>query len=119
MMTPMSREEPRSFEQFWPYYVSQHLNATCRRFHFTGTALAIGCLLVSPAFPPLALAAPIVGYGLSWIGHFAFEKNRPASWYSAKHFVWSLRGDMRMFRLMGLGRMDGVVAAVRLTASAT
>src|SRR6185503_19624531 len=99
-MTP-----PTSFEEFWPYYVSQHRDATCRRLHFVGTSLAGLCVVVSPVAPPAILAAPVFGYGLAWIGHFAFEKNRPASWHSAKHFVWSFRGDLRMWRYMATGVM--------------
>jgi hypothetical protein len=104
--------EPATFEEFWPYYVSQHRNATNRRLHFVGTTLAFGCVAVSPLVPPALLAAPVVGYGLAWIGHFAFEKNKPASWHSAKHFLWSFRGDMRMWRLTVTGVMDAEVERV-------
>ena len=107
-------DEPRTFEEFWPYYVSQHTDPRCRQLHFAGTALAFGCLALSPVNPWLAVAAPVVGYGLSWIGHFAYEKNTPASWQSARHFAWSFRGDMRMFGLTLRGLMDAEVA--RLTA---
>jgi hypothetical protein len=102
----MQDTPPESFEEFWPYYVSQHQNRTCRQLHFAGTTIAMGCLAVAPFYPPAALAAPIAGYGLAWIGHFAFEKNRPASWGGAKAFLWSLRGDLRMWRMMLVGSMD-------------
>lgn len=92
-----------SFEEFWPYYLSQHQDPTCRKLHFIGTALAGGCvalaLLRSPGW---LLLAPIVGYGLSWIGHFAFEKNRPAAF---QHPLWSFLGDLRMFRLILSGQL--------------
>jgi hypothetical protein len=105
--------EPQSFEEFWPYYVSQHLDPRCRWMHFAGTAMAFGCIAASPMVGPAALvAAPVVGYGMSWIGHFAFEKNRPASWYSLKHFAWSFRGDMRMFRQMLTGEIAETVDAI-------
>lgn len=89
---------PGSFEEFWPYYVSQHLDPTCRALHFVGTSLAMACLAATPVVPPAILAAPVVGYGLAWIGHFAFEHNKPASWASPKAAWWSLRGDVRMWR---------------------
>jgi hypothetical protein len=104
--------EPASFEEFWPYYVSQHRNPTCRRLHFIGTSLAMGCVAISPWYPSALLAAPVVGYGLAWIGHFAFEKNRPASWHSMKHLAWSFRGDLRMWRMMLTGNMDAEVERV-------
>jgi hypothetical protein len=101
--------EPQSFEEFWPYYVSQHRDPTCRRLHFAGTTLAMGCLAISPAAPGALLAAPVLGYGLAWIGHFAFEKNRPATWGGGKAILWSLRGDLRMWRYMITGIMDAEV----------
>ena len=96
----MLDQPPASFEEFWPYYVSQHRDPTCRAFHFVGTSLAFGLLAASPVVPLALLAAPVVGYSMSWIGHFVFEKNRPASWHSARHFLWSFRGDLRMWRFI-------------------
>jgi len=108
----MSNEMPASFEEFWPYYVSQHQNKTSRHLHFVGTTIAMGCLAVSPFYPPAALAAPVAGYGMAWIGHFVFEKNKPASWGGPKALVWSLRGDLRMWRKMVTGEMDAEVDRV-------
>jgi hypothetical protein len=94
-----------SYQDFWPYYVSQHLNPTCRGLHFVGTCLVIvflgvTVLLLSPVW---LLASLFAGYGFAWVGHFFFEKNKPATF---TYPLWSLRGDFRMFRLMLLGRMD-------------
>ena len=100
-----AQEPPASFEAFWPYYVSQHLDPTCRALHVVGTSLALACVVRSVRDPRRLLAAPVIGYGFAWVGHFAFEKNRPASWHSPKHFAWSLRGDLRMLRLTLTGRM--------------
>jgi hypothetical protein len=102
-------EMPESFEEFWPYYVSQHRDPTCRKLHFVGTTLAMGCLAAAPFYPPAALAAPVAGYGFAWIGHFVFEKNRPASWGGLRAAAWSLRGDLRMWRYMLTGAMDAEV----------
>ena len=101
--------EPQSFEEFWPYYVSQHRDPTCRRLHFVGTSLAMGCIAIAPVAPGALLAAPVLGYGLAWIGHFAYEKNRPATWGGGKAILWSLRGDLRMWRYMLRGAMDAEV----------
>jgi hypothetical protein len=110
---------PTSFHEFWPLYVSQHLNAACRRVHFAGTGLAMVCLVASPVCPLALLAAPVVGYGMAWIGHFAFERNRPASWHSLRAAVWSFRGDLRMFRYMLLGRMTGELGRAGVVAVAS
>lgn len=99
-------EQPRylSYEAFWPFYVSQHRNPINRRLHFIGTTLVLAALsagvLVSPAW---ALLAPLAGYGFAWVGHFAFEGNRPATF---TYPLWSLRADFRMFRRMLAGQMD-------------
>jgi hypothetical protein len=108
----MSDIAPESFEEFWPFYVSQHQNKTCRRLHFVGTTIAMGCVAVSPWYPPALLAAPVAGYGLAWIGHFVFEKNKPASWLGPKQVVWSLRGDLRMWTKMLTGTMDREVESL-------
>lgn len=92
-----------TYEEFWPYYVSEHSLPTTRTLHFVGTALVLACvalgLLVSPWW---LLAAPLAGYGFAWVGHFFFERNRPATF---TYPLWSLRADFRMFRLILLGRM--------------
>lgn len=96
----------QSFEEFWPFYVSQHKDPVCRRMHFIGTSVAIGCVAVAALNPSALLLAPVAGYGMAWIGHYVFEKNRPATFGSPKHAVWSLRGDFRMWKHMVLGTMD-------------
>lgn len=40
------------------------------------------------------IAALLVGYGFAWIGHFVFEKNKPASF---KQPIYSFMGDWRMW----------------------
>jgi len=97
-------ERYRSFEAFWPFYLSQHLNPTSRRLHFGGTCLALG-VVGAAAFlktPALALLALIAGYGPAWVGHFFFEKNRPATF---QYPLWSLRGDFRMAWRMARGTL--------------
>lgn len=102
---PGNPTPPASFEEFWPYYVSQHLDPTCRALHVVGTSMALACAASGVRRPRRLLAAPVIGYGMAWIGHFVFEQNKPASWHSARHFAWSFRGDLRMLRLTIAGRM--------------
>lgn len=42
----------------------------------------------------LVLSPLILAYGCAWIGHFFFERNRPATFI---YPTWSLLGDFRMF----------------------
>ena len=44
---------------------------------------------------------PVIGYGFAWVGHFAFEKNRPATF---AYPLWSLMGDWAMFAEVVAGR---------------
>lgn len=112
-MSDLAPSEPTTFEEFWPYYVSQHLDPTCRKLHFVGTTLALACVAAAPLVPQALLAAPVFGYGFAWVGHFKFEKNKPASWGSVQHAAWSLRGDFRMWRKMITGAMDAEIARVQ------
>lgn len=94
----------RSFAEFYPFYLSEHRNRTCRRLHFVGSALVLVAIAAAIAMrDPLWLAAaPVVGYGFAWVGHFAFEKNQPATF---KHPLYSLMGDWVMFRDILTGRI--------------
>ncbi|MDR6713068.1 hypothetical protein J2W83_002671 [Pseudomonas hunanensis] len=94
-----------SFAEFYPYYLGEHSNPTCRRLHFVGTSLVIALLAYSIASGKwlLLLSVPIFGYGFAWIGHFFFEKNRPATF---KHPWYSLLGDFAMFRDILLGKVS-------------
>jgi hypothetical protein len=92
-----------SFRDFYPYYLGEHSDRTCRRLHFVGTALVILTLtyvLLTGQWAQLWLL-PILGYGFAWVGHFFFEKNRPATF---KHPLYSLIGDFVMFRDILAGR---------------
>src|SRR5687767_6301527 len=109
---------PETFEEFWPYYVSQHQHPMNRRLHFIGTTIAMGCVAAAPFYPAALLAAPVAGYGLAWIGHFVFEKNKPASWGGVKAFAYSLRGDLRMWRMIAMGEMDSEIARLDLNPQA-
>jgi hypothetical protein len=103
---------PESFEEFWPYYVSQHRNKTNRRLHFIGTTIAMGCVAAAPFVPAALIGAPVAGYGFAWVGHFGFEKNKPASWLGPKEVLWSLRGDLRMWTKMLTGQMDAEIERI-------
>lgn len=70
-----------TFREFYPFYLAEHRNTTCRKLHFAGTTLVL--LLIAAAIGTqtgwLLWLVPLAGYGFAWVGHFAFEKNRPAT----------------------------------------
>jgi hypothetical protein len=89
-------ESLHSFAEFYPFYLNEHRNATCRRLHFVGSTLALICLwsLVWTHRPLFLVAGVSFGYGFAWVGHFVFEKNKPASFTRP---LWSFMGDWRMY----------------------
>jgi hypothetical protein len=94
-----------SFSAFYPYYLGEHANRTCRRLHFVGSALIVVLVAVVVAgqlHPWWLLCIPLIGYGFAWVGHFAFEKNRPATF---KHPLYSLAGDWVMFKDILVGKI--------------
>ena len=86
-----------SFSEFYPFYLSQHADRTCRRLHFVGTSLGLAAVL--HAFATLdfrwLLAGLVAGYAFAWVGHFFFEKNRPATF---TYPLYSFMGDWVMWR---------------------
>jgi hypothetical protein len=92
----MSDGRYQSFAEFYPFYLSEHSRRDTRRIHFVGSALALLCLLwaLLSGEARWFLAAVICGYAFAWVGHFFFEKNRPATF---KYPLYSLMGDWKMF----------------------
>lgn len=86
-----------SFEDFYPFYLEQHSNPLCRYCHYLGNTLALTGLIYSLLSQQylLLLLLPVVGYGCAWIGHFVFEKNRPATF---GHPLYSLAADWVMYK---------------------
>ena len=101
-----------TYQEFWPYYVSEHSKPATRALHFLGTTLTLLTLAAAALVKPWwLLAMPFAGYGPAWIGHFFVEKNRPATF---TYPLWSLRADLRMFGLMLRGRMGPEVERAAL-----
>lgn len=99
----MKQAHIQTYEDFWPYYVSEHRDPTCRKLHFVGTSLVMA-MATNPLLWP---ALPVAGYGFAWVGHFFFEKNRPATF---DYPLWSLRADFRMWKKIATGHMDAELA---------
>ena len=93
-----------SFAEFYPIYLGEHQNRTCRRLHFVGSTLSLVCLVALLVTGGLwfLLLALLCGYGFAWVGHFVFEKNRPASFSRP---LYSFMGDWVMYKDIWTGRI--------------
>ena len=92
------------FRDFYPFYLGEHRDRTCRRLHFVGSTLVLitfVALLASGQWLWWFLL-PLFGYGFAWIGHFFFEKNRPATF---THPFYSFVGDWVMYRDIIAGKI--------------
>ena len=104
-MTTTVEKKYQSFAEFYPFYLSQHANRMCRELHFVGSTLALACLaaLLLTANLWWLPGALLSGYGFAWIGHFGFEKNRPATFSQP---FYSLMGDWVMYWQMLTGHVS-------------
>ena len=94
----------QSFVDFYPLYLAEHNNRTCRRLHFVGSSLGLMCLamMVATGKPQYLLYGLLCGYAFAWIGHFGFEKNKPASF---KRPLYSFMGDWVMYKDIWTGKI--------------
>ncbi len=97
-------KEFQNFEDFYPFYLSQHANRTCRRLHFIGTTLALLLIIFAIYFQEwwLIALAVVQGYAWAWVGHYFHEHNRPATF---THPFYSFIGDWRMWLDIIRGRL--------------
>ena len=98
-------KEFSNFKEFYPFYLSQHEDKTCRILHVIGTTIVLALFFTGIIHfnPRIWIFIPLAGYGFAWIGHAFFEKNKPATF---KHPLWSLRGDFQMYFDILSGRIS-------------
>ena len=96
---------PPAEQKFYDFYLDEHRNMACRRLHFAGSSFGLLGLAKSiknrspkPLFKGIA-----AGYACAWVGHFFFEKNKPASFKSP---LKSFASDFRMYSDVLRGRLS-------------
>jgi len=100
----MAETPYRTLREFWPYYLSEHLNPVNRALHVLGSLGGLGWLAAAIAtqtwwLVPIGL---VNGYAFAWIGHFVVERNRPATFtYPLKSFLcdWIMLWRILTFRI--------------------
>ncbi|MBL8310374.1 MAG: DUF962 domain-containing protein [Burkholderiales bacterium] len=93
-----------TFASFYLFYLGEHQNPVCRTLHFIGTSIGLGVLIYAVArgvwwLIPVGI---VQGYAWAWVGHFGFEKNKPASF---KQPLYSFMGDWVMWFQLLTGRI--------------
>ena len=70
----MAEKRFKSLKEFYPYYLTEHADPTCRTFHFIGTTGVFVFLILAIATQTWWMLAliPVCGYGFAWAGHAIF-----------------------------------------------
>tara|TARA_B100001750_G_scaffold210050_1_gene190330 strand:+ start:227 stop:535 length:309 start_codon:yes stop_codon:yes gene_type:complete len=100
----MSNTKFTSFKDFYPYYLSEHKLKTNKILHIIGSLTGLSFLfyivyIEKYKFIPVSF---LFGYTFAWIGHFFFEKNKPATF---KYPLYSFIGDWVMLKDIFLGKI--------------
>ena len=93
----MSETKFTSFKEFYPYYLSEHKLKINKILHALGSIYGL-IFLIFVIFSEQYKLIPIaflIGYFFAWIGHFMFEKNKPATF---KYPLYSFIGDWVMLK---------------------
>jgi hypothetical protein len=94
--TTMVKTDTPAQQNFYNFYLDEHQNMACRRLHFAGSSFGLLGLAksVKARSPKPLMKGIAAGYACAWVGHFFFEKNKPASFKSP---LKSFASDFRMY----------------------
>ncbi|PHR70990.1 MAG: hypothetical protein COA67_07265 [Lutibacter sp.] len=89
-------ERIKTYQEFYKFYLSEHQNKTSRLLHVIGTTIVFALTFTAIYHRNFKLLwlVPLAGYGFAWVGHFFFEKNKPATF---QYPLWSLKSDFKMY----------------------
>lgn len=85
----------KNYSEFYRFYLTEHRDITSRRLHAVGSSVGIYFFTKAIRQRKLKYVAYglVSGYACAWVGHFVFEKNKPASF---KQPLYSFISDWRM-----------------------
>lgn len=85
----------KNYSEFYRFYLTEHRSMMSRRLHAAGSS--VGIYFFSKAIrqrkAKYVVYGLLSGYSCAWLGHFVFEKNKPASF---KQPLYSFISDWRM-----------------------
>ena len=92
------------FHEYYKQYLTLHQNIWNRRLHAIGQLLTIlfVSLVVYNSLWLALLLSPFIVYPFAWVGHFVFEKNKPAAFSNP---LWAKACDWVMLKDMIIGRI--------------
>lgn len=86
----------KNYHEFYRFYLTEHRHIISRRLHVAGSSIGLYCFTkaIRQGKPRYFAYGLLSGYACAWVGHFIFERNKPASF---KQPVYSFISDWRMF----------------------
>src|SRR5437870_9626585 len=106
--------DPQNYQEFWAFYLSQHLHPMTQRVHAAATATAIGVGVTSLVRRKwrLFLASPLFAYGPAFASHYIWEGNSPVVISKGKP-IWAAMADLQMVFKVLTGKIGEEAAAIR------
>ncbi len=108
----MGTKEYKNLQEFYTFYLSQHLHPVCRNLHIYGTTVGL-FIAVLATVKGYLLGIPVglvIGYGCSWLGHFVFEKNKPATF---QYPLMSFTCDFFMIKDYFSGKLENKIQKIQ------
>ena len=95
----------KNYSEFYYFYLTEHRNMTSRRLHVIGSSIGLYFFTKALHKRQVKYAAYglVSGYACAWVGHFFFEKNKPASF---KQPLYSFISDWKMLSDVARGRLS-------------
>lgn len=95
----------RNYGEFYRFYLTEHSNVMSRRLHALGSIAGLYGIYktIKTGRKRYLLKGIVTGYACAWVGHFFFEKNKPASF---KQPLYSFVSDWRMLSDVCRGRVS-------------
>lgn len=114
----ITAENPTTFEEFWPFFVSQHLHRKTRAVHAWGAFVytaGAAALLLGARRRTAIIGASLLAGAAQLLSHRIYEQNKAIDTdrVARPRHHWSLIGDYLMVGKMLNGTMEDEVIQVR------